>query len=101
MSDARWALVEPLLTSWWDEKARYGLNIGTPPQHNLRDLPRRHLLRDPRRHPWRYLPHDQPHGYVVYGEFGKWERYGIFEQLNALLRRRVREDEGRSPESTG
>jgi transposase len=31
LSDARWALVEPLLTSWRDDKARRGLNIGTPP----------------------------------------------------------------------
>ncbi|EDY49177.1 hypothetical protein SSCG_02205 [Streptomyces clavuligerus] len=38
LSDARWALIEPLLTSWRDEKARHELNIGHPPQHDLRDL---------------------------------------------------------------
>lgn len=25
-------------TRWRDDKARHGLSIGTPPQHNLRDL---------------------------------------------------------------
>ncbi|MFE6838593.1 IS5 family transposase [Streptomyces sp. NPDC057705] len=101
LSDARWALVEPMLTNWRDDKARHGLNIGTPPQHNLRDpldatpyVARTGI-------PWRYLPHDYPHWNTVYHYFGKWERDGIFEQLNARLRRRVREDEGRTPEPTG
>ncbi|MDQ1034796.1 transposase [Streptomyces sp. V3I8] len=51
--------------------------------------------------PWRYLSHDFPHRNSVYHYFGRWERDGIFEHLNALLRRRVREEEGRSPEPTG
>ncbi|MGW0316062.1 IS5 family transposase [Streptomyces flavidovirens] len=101
LSDARWALVEPLLTSWRDDKARHGLNIGTPPQHNLRDLLDAILYVARTGIPWRYLPHDYPHWNTVYGYFGRWERDGIFEQLNALLRRRVRENEGRSPEPTG
>ncbi len=50
--------------------------------------------------PWRYLPHDYPHWNTVYHYFARWEQDGIFEQLNALLRRRVREDEGRTPEPT-
>ncbi|MFI1255291.1 IS5 family transposase [Streptomyces netropsis] len=101
LSDARWALVEPLLTSWRDDKARHGLNIGTLPQRNLRDLLDAILYVARTGIPWRYLPHDYPHWNTVYGYFGRWERDGIFENLNALLRRRVREDEGRSPEPTG
>lgn len=101
LSDARWALVEPMPTSRRDDKARHGLNIGTPPQHNLRDLLDAILYVARTGIPWRYLPHDYPHWNTVYGYFGKWERDGIFEQLNALLRRRVREDEGRAPEPSG
>ncbi|CAM5554108.1 IS5 family transposase [Streptomyces fumanus] len=98
LSDARWALAEPLLTSGRGDKARHGLNIGTPPQHDLRDA----ILYVARTGiPWRYLPHDYPHRNTVYGHFGKWARDGIFEQLDALLRRRVRQDEGRSLEPTG
>ncbi|MFE2019145.1 IS5 family transposase [Streptomyces sp. NPDC059499] len=101
LSDARWALLEPLLTSWRDDRARHGLNIGTPPQHDLRDLLDAILYVARTGIPWRYLPHDYPHWNTVYGYFGRWERDGIFEHLNALLRRRVREEEGRSAEPTG
>ncbi|MGW6290307.1 IS5 family transposase [Streptomyces sp. NPDC055107] len=101
LSDARWALVEPLLASWRDDKARHGLNTGTPPQHDLRDLLDAILYVARTGIPWRYLPHDYPHWNTVYHYFGRWERDGVFEHLNALLRRRVREDEGRSPEPTG
>ncbi len=101
LSDARWALVEPLLTSWRDDKARHGLNIGTPPQHDLRDLLDAILYVARTGVPWRHLPHDYPHWNTVYGYYGRWEKDGIFEHLNALLRRRVREEEGRNAEPTG
>lgn len=100
LSDARWALVEPLLTNWREEIIRRGLNIGHPPRHDLRDLLDAVLYVARTGIPWRYLPHDYPHWNTVYHSFGRWERDGIFEQLNALLRRRVREDEGRTPEPT-
>jgi len=100
LSDARWALIEPLLTNWREEIIRRGLNIGHPPRHDLRDLLDAVLYVARTGIPWRYLPHDYPHWNTVYHYFGRWERDGIFEQLNALLRRRVREDEGRTPEPT-
>ncbi|MEU6959793.1 IS5/IS1182 family transposase, partial [Streptomyces chrestomyceticus] len=34
LSAARWALVEPLLTSWREDIVRRGLNIGHPPRHD-------------------------------------------------------------------
>jgi transposase len=100
LSDARWALVEPLLTSWREDKVRRGLNIGHPPRHELRDLLDAVLYVARTGIPWRYLPHDYPHWDTVYHYFGRWEKDGVFEQLNAQLRRRVREDEGRRPEPT-
>ncbi|KEF01943.1 transposase [Streptomyces rimosus] len=100
LSDARWVLVEPLLTRWREDIVRRGLNIGHPPRHDLRDLLDAVLYVARTGIPWRYLPHDYPHWNTVYHYFGRWEQDGIFEQLNALLRRRVREDEGRQPEPT-
>ncbi|KAA6214931.1 IS5 family transposase [Streptomyces albofaciens JCM 4342] len=100
LSDARWALVEPLLTNWREEIVRRGLNIGHPPRHDLRDLLDAVLYVARTGIPWRYLPHDYPHWNTVYQYFARWEQAGVFEQLNALLRRRVREDEGRTPEPT-
>ncbi|WTH58555.1 transposase [Streptomyces sp. NBC_01547] len=78
LSDARWALVEPLLTSWRDDQARHGLNIGTPPQHSLRDLLDAALYVARTGIPWRCLPHDYPHWNTVYHYFGRWEKAGIF-----------------------
>lgn len=44
---------------------------------------------------WRYLPHDFPPHQSVYGYFAKWEKEGVFAQLNGLLRKLVRQKEGR------
>jgi transposase len=49
---------------------------------------------------WRYLPHDFPPWETVYGYFAAWQKEGIFDQLNGLLRRLVREAEGRDSEPT-
>ncbi|MEU8274806.1 transposase [Microbispora bryophytorum] len=38
LSDARWKLVEPVLTAWCAERRGRGLDIGRPPQHDLRAI---------------------------------------------------------------
>ncbi|GLP67329.1 DDE transposase [Streptomyces sp. TUS-ST3] len=48
--------------------------------------------------PWRYLPHDYPHWNTVYAYFARWQEEGVFDQLNSLLRRQVRRQEGRQAE---
>ncbi|MDQ1051586.1 transposase [Streptomyces sp. V4I2] len=48
--------------------------------------------------PWRYLPHDYPHWNTVYAYFARWQEEGVFDQLNSLLRRQVRRQEGREAE---
>ncbi|MFF7242212.1 transposase [Streptomyces collinus] len=47
---------------------------------------------------WRYLPHDFPHWNTVYGYFAKRQKEGVFAQLNGLLRRLLRDKEGRDAE---
>ncbi len=47
---------------------------------------------------WRYMPHDFPPWETVYGYFAAWQNEGVFDQLNGLLRRLVREAEGRDGE---
>ncbi|MEV8563840.1 hypothetical protein AB0478_47420, partial [Streptomyces sp. NPDC051917] len=32
LSDARWELIEPVLSAWRAERRRYALNIGRPPE---------------------------------------------------------------------
>src|SRR5258707_14121606 len=44
------------------------------------------------------LPHDLPNWSTVYLYFRQWKQAGIWEQVNAALRREVRVSLGRDPE---
>ncbi|QKW20935.1 IS5 family transposase [Kitasatospora sp. NA04385] len=98
LSDARWALVEPVLAAWRAERRGRGLDIGRPPDHDLRSLLDAVLYVNRTGIPWRYLPHDYPHWNTVYAYFARWQAEGVFDQLNSLLRRQVRRQEGRQEE---
>lgn len=98
LSDARWELVEPVLTAWRAERGGRGLDIGRPPDHDLRGILDTILFVNRTRIPWRYLPHDYPHWNTVHAYFARWQEEGVFDQLNSLLRRRVRGQEGREAE---
>jgi transposase len=100
LSDARWELVEPVLTAWRSERRGRGLDIGRPPNHDLRSLLDAILYVNRTGIPWRYLPHDYPHWNTVYAYFARWQAEGVFDQLNSLLRRKVRQREGREAEPT-
>ena len=98
MSDARWELIGPTLTAWRSERRGKGLGIGRPPEHDLRPIMDAILYVDRTGIPWRYLPHDFAPWETAYGYFAAWQKEGIVDQLNGLLRRLVREAEGRNPE---
>jgi transposase len=98
LSDAHWELVEPILTAWRAERRGRGLDIGRPPNHDLRSLLDAILYVNRTGIPWRYLPHDYPHWNTVYAYFARWQAEGVFDQLNSLLRRQVRRQEGREAE---
>ncbi|MFF2732843.1 IS5 family transposase [Streptomyces sp. NPDC058008] len=100
LSDARWQLVEPILTAWRAERRGRGLDIGRPPNHDLRSLLDAVLHVNRTGIPWRYLPHDYPHWNTVYAYFARWQEEGVFDQLNSLLRRQVRRQKGRADEPT-
>ena len=46
------------------------------------------------------MPNDYPHWDTVYAYFAGWQEEGVFDQLNSLLRRQVRRQEGREEEPT-
>ncbi|MGW2112632.1 IS5 family transposase [Streptomyces sp. NPDC001948] len=100
LSDARWELIEPVLTAWRFERRGRALAFGRPPEHDLRDIMDAILYVDRTGVQWRYLPHDFPHWNTVYGYFSKWADEGVFAQLNGLLRQLLREKEGRDTEPT-
>ena len=98
LSDARWELVEPVLSAWRFERRGRALDFGRPPEHELREILDAILYVDRTGVQWRYLPHDFPPWETVYGYFAKWTKEGVFAQLNGLLRELVRQKEGRSAE---
>ncbi|WP_239697834.1 transposase, partial [Streptomyces sp. F-1] len=98
LTDARWELIEPVLSAWRFERRGRALDFGRPPEHDLRDIMDAILYVDRTGVQWRYLPHDFPHWNTVYGYFAKWQQDGVFAQLNGLLRQLLREKEGRNAE---
>ncbi|MDI5911146.1 IS5 family transposase [Streptomyces sp. 12257] len=98
LSDARWELIEPVLSAWRFERRGRALDFGRPPEHDLREIMNAILYVDRTGVQWRYLPHDFPNWNTVYGYFAKWQSDGIFAQLNGLLRELVRQREGRNAE---
>ncbi|MFD5559041.1 IS5 family transposase [Streptomyces sp. NPDC127068] len=98
LSDARWELIEPVLSAWRYERHGRALGFGRPAELDLREIMNAILYVDRTGVQWRYLPHDFPHWNSVYGYFAKWQRDGVFVQLNGLLRELVRERDGRNTE---
>lgn len=88
LSDAEWALLEPFIPA-----VKPG---GRPAVHERRELVNgiRYWLRAGCA--WRLLPHDFPPWQTVYHYWRVWQREGIWEEANHVLRARVREAAGRS-----
>jgi transposase len=95
LSDARWALIEPMLTAW--RAGRVGLGIAKI-QHDLREVVNAILYVNRTGIAWEYLPHDFPPYKTVHGYFALWEKEGITEAIHDALRGQVRQAAGRSPE---
>lgn len=97
LSDARWALIEPMLSAW--RAARAGLGIAKI-QHDLREIVNAILYVNRTGIPWEYLPHDFPPYKTVHGYFALWEKEGITEAIHDALRGQVRSAAGRDTEPT-
>lgn len=97
LSDARWELIEPVLSAWRFERRGRALDFGRPPRHDLREIMNAILYVDRTGCQWAYLPHDFPPHQSVYGYFARWQKDGVFAQLNGLLRELVRQQEGKNP----
>ena len=66
LSDARWALVEPILAAWRAARAEAGLGLSEP-VHDLREIVNAILYVNRTGIAWEYLPHDFPPFKTVYG----------------------------------
>jgi len=99
LSDERWALMQPTLTAWRDERQKTLLNLGGP-LADLREVMNAILYLNRTGIPWALLPHDFPPKSTVFAHFKDWTDDGVLEQLGVRLRRMVREQVGRAPEPT-
>jgi transposase len=95
LSDARWALIEPVLAAWRAARAEAGLGLSEP-AHELREIVNAILYVNRTGIAWEYLPHDFPPYKTVYDYYAKWEKDGTTEAIHDELRRRVRKAAGRS-----
>ena len=90
VTDQEWAILEPLIPA-----AKPG---GRPQEIERREIVNGILYVLRSGCPWRMLPHDLPNWSTVHLYFRQWKRAGIWEQVNAALRRELRVSLGREPE---
>jgi putative transposase len=86
LTDAQWALLEPLLLAFEDR-----VRPGPRREVNLREVVNtlRYLNRTGCQ--WALLPHDLLPKSTVYDYFAKWRDHGLWAQLVAVLREQVRQ----------
>jgi transposase len=92
MSDAQWAVIEPVLPPAASEVGR-----GRPEAHGRRLIVDAvfYLVAEGVR--WRALPKDFPPWQTVYGFFTRWRDDGTWQHVHDILRDQVRLREGRDP----
>ena len=90
LSDEEWARIERLVPS--------PLPGGRPAKYERREILNAifYLLRSGCS--WRDLPHDFPPHKSVNGYYNKWRDEGLFERINEVLRKEVRQQLGRNEE---
>jgi len=99
ISDARWALIAPTLTSW--QQARIARRpTGVPAHTDVREIFNAILYVNRTGIAWKYLPHDFPRHSTVYYYYAAWRDEGIFAQLNYDLTGLARVKDGRASEPT-
>ena len=94
VTDAQWAVLEPLL------REREPDGPGRPSTIDLREIVNALLYIKQTGCPWRYLPHDLPARSTVHYYFAQWTADGTLEEMVRHLRERVRRRAGREAQPT-
>jgi putative transposase len=90
VTDEEWEILEPLIPG---EKPE-----GRPQEIKRREIVNAILYVLRGGCPWRMIPHDLPRWFTAYWYFRRWKQQGIWEQVNAALRRELRVQMGREAE---
>lgn len=96
MTDAQWAVIEPLLPPPGNTTGRGG----RPEKHSRRLVLDAIFYLVTGGIAWAAMPHDFPPHQTVYGGFRRWVRAGAWAQIHDALRDLVRTYEGRDPAPT-
>ncbi len=90
VTDKEWALIEPIFLA---DKSRGGRN----PKYERREVLNAifYLVRSGCS--WRHLPHDFPPWNIVYTQFVRWRKRGVFEKIHDEVKEKVRGLLGRNP----
>ncbi len=94
LSDAQWRLVESFIPPIQSNRT----TGGRPAKYARREILNALLYVARTGCQWRLLPHDLPKWKTAYTYFVWWHEAGVFEEINAHLRTRVRIEAGRNPE---
>ena len=99
VSNARWALIGPMLEQWHRERlARRVTEVKDP--IDLRSVWNAILYVNRTGIAWKYMPHDFPPPGTVYYYYAAWRDEGIFKQLNTDLTALARQQAGHKAEPT-
>jgi transposase len=84
LTDKEWEQIEPLTSG-----SSYR-NAGRKPTHSRREMLNAifYLLRTGCQ--WRHLPHDFPPWTAVQGQYSRWKRKGVFQNIHDHLRKKLR-----------
>ncbi|MBV8398196.1 MAG: IS5 family transposase [Acetobacteraceae bacterium] len=96
LTDAQWALVEPLLLAFEDR-----VRPGPEREVDLREVVNTLLYLNRTGCQWAFLPHDLLPKSTVYDYFAKWRDQGLFQQLVDALRAQVRQATPKAPGQEG
>jgi transposase len=92
LSDAQWALIEPVITAW---KAAHPSVSGHEGNYAMREIVNAIRYQGRTGVQWDYLPHDLPPKSATYYYFAKWRDDGTDQAIHDLLRWHLRERKGR------
>lgn len=95
LSDQKWQLIEPLLPPAKSETSR-----GRKRTVKLREIVNAIFYWSRTGCAWELLPHDFPPPKTVYHYFRKWQKLGVWAQINQVLSQKVRLSEARAEQPT-
>jgi transposase len=89
LTDAEWQMIEPLLPG--------DSEVGRPREVDLREILDAIFYKLDNGVKWRNLPGDFPTWQTVYSYYRLWVQWGVWEEINCVLVKAVRQAAGRDP----